>query len=230
MWLLNSSIGRKLIMSLSGLFLIVFLLIHLGANLGLLVGSEAYNAICHFMDTNPIIQVMVPILALGFVVHIAFAFWLTLQNRKARGNDKYESSSKTDISWASQNMFVLGIIVLGFLAMHLTHFWAKMQLQHFTGGTPITDAYGEAKMLFSSPLMSGIYIIWVCALWFHLTHGFWSAFQSVGLSNTTWIPRLKWISYIYATVVAVGFIIIPLFFLLGFGEPSVAAAACCPGN
>lgn len=231
MWLLNSSIGRKLIMSLSGLFLIVFLLIHLGANLGLLVGPSTYNAICHFMDTNPVIQVMVPILALGFVVHIAFAFWLTLQNRKARGTDRYASSGKTDITWASQNMLVLGVIVLGFLALHLTHFWAKMQFQHFIGGEAEADAYGLAVELFTNPVYSALYIVWIVALWYHLTHGFWSAFQTVGLNSNIWFPRWKCISYIYATVVAVGYIIIPLFFLLGLGEGACdAAKACCGGH
>ena len=127
MWLLKSSIGRKLIMSLSGLFLMLFLLMHMCMNLTSIISAEVYNAVCDFMGTNPFIQVMVPVLAAGFVVHIIYATILTLQNMKARGTDKYASSNKTDVKWASKNMFVLGLIVLGFLGLHLTHFWVKMQ-------------------------------------------------------------------------------------------------------
>ncbi|MGL5787872.1 MAG: succinate dehydrogenase cytochrome b subunit [Bacteroidales bacterium] len=226
MWIFNSSIGRKLIMSLSGLFLISFLIVHLSANLALLAGTGGatsveeipYNVVCHFMDTNPLIMVMVPVLALGFIVHIVYAFILTAQNRKARGNDRYASSSKTNISWASKNMFVLGIIVLGFLGLHLVHFWAKMQLQHFIGGTPDANAYQLAVNLFTNPAYVVIYIIWIWALWFHLTHGFWSAFQSMGLNNHNWMPRWKALGSVLATLIAVGFTIIPLFFLFGFGQ------------
>ena len=133
MWLLNSSIGRKLIMSISGLFLIVFLTVHMVMNLVAVFSLDGYDAVCHFMGTNPVIQLMVPVLAAGFIVHIIYAGMLTLQNQKARGNDKYASASKTQVSWASKNMFVLGAIVLGVLVFHLTHFWAKMQLLEWKG-------------------------------------------------------------------------------------------------
>lgn len=221
MFIFNSSIGRKLIMSLSGLFLITFLLVHLGANLTLLAGAGAtpeetvYNQVCEFMDTNPVIKVMVPVLALGFIIHICYAFWLTLQNMKARGRDHYASSNKTAISWASKNMLVLGVIVLGFLVLHLSHFWAKMQMQHFIGGVAEPDAYMLAEELFTNWIYSVIYIVWVWALWFHLNHGFWSAFQTIGMNNKTWMPRLKVIGYILSTAIVIGFSIIPLFFLFG---------------
>lgn len=94
MWLLNSSIGRKLIMSISGLFLIVFLTVHMVMNLVAVFSLDGYDAVCHFMGTNPVIQLMVPVLAAGFIVHIIYAGMLTLQNQKARGNDKYASASK----------------------------------------------------------------------------------------------------------------------------------------
>jgi len=132
--ILTSSIGKKLIMSLTGLFLIFFLLIHLLANSAYLFGPEAFDTVIEFMG-SPFIVVMVPMLAAGFVVHIAYAVYLTLYNMRARGSERYEvtNRAKTD-SWASRNMFVLGIIIGGFLAFHLTHFWAKMQLAEFIGG------------------------------------------------------------------------------------------------
>lgn len=214
-----SSIAKKLIMSVSGLFLISFLLVHLGANLVAVFSAEAYNAVCHFMDTNPLIRIMVPVLALGFAIHILYAALLTLQNREARGSDRYGCSSKTNVKWASRNMFVLGVIVVGFLGMHLFHFWAKMQLQTIKelAGLPALiseNPYELVASLFSQPLYVVIYLVWVGALWFHLTHGFWSAFQSIGLSNGVWQSRLQCLGNIYAGVVAIGFAFIPLFFLI----------------
>ncbi len=214
-----SSIGKKLVMSLSGLFLLVFMLIHSGVNMLLLVSRDAYNAACHFMDTNPLIQVMVPVLALGFLIHIIYAVYLTWGNMKARGSQRYEVTNKAQASsWAARNMFVLGLIILGFLALHLTHFWAKMQLPHFIGEEGCADPYGLVAELFRMPVYGIIYIIWICALWFHLMHGFWSAFQTVGINNSTWLCRLKVIACIYATIIALMFISVPVYFMMGFGQ------------
>ncbi len=213
-----SSIGKKLVMSLSGLFLIVFLVLHAGINFLLLFGRDVYNEACHFMDTNPLIQIMVPVLAFGFLIHIIYAVYLTWNNWKARGTQAYAVSNKAETSsWAARNMFVLGIIILGFLTLHLTHFWAKMQLAHYLTGEGHPDPYGLVAELFRRPFYSIIYITWICALWFHLTHGFWSAFQTVGINNNKWLCRWKIIGYVYATVIALTFISIPLYFLLGGG-------------
>jgi succinate dehydrogenase / fumarate reductase cytochrome b subunit len=216
---LTSSIGKKLIMSISGFFLMVFLLVHLGANLVSLSGAENYNAVCHFMDTNLAIQIMVPVLAFGFVVHLFYAAFLTLCNRRARGNERYAAGNKgAASSWASRNMFVLGLIVLGLLALHLFHFWAKMQLQHFIGGAAADNPYELVAGLFRDPLYAAVYLLWIAALWFHLTHGFWSAFQTIGVNNKNWLPRLQIAAKIYATLIAIGFAAIPLFFLLGLDK------------
>ena len=213
MWLLNSSIGRKLIMSLSGLFLITFLIVHLSANLFIFGGEEAYVAACHFME-NPVIIAMVPVLAAGFIIHIVYAFMLSMQNMKARGSERYASGNKTPISWASKNMLVLGIFLLCFLVLHLAQFWAKMQLPFFLGEEG-ANPWVLAVETFSNPIYSIIYIIGIAALWFHLTHGFWSAFQTVGLNNSIWISRWRTLGNIFATVVCLGFISIPIYFLLG---------------
>ena len=207
-------------MSLSGLFLIVFLLVHLIVNSLLLIGPEAFQAGCEFME-QPVVLIMVPILAGGFVVHILYALWLSYQNMKARGTTAYASGKKSETtSWASKNMLVLGAVVLLFIGLHLSHFWAKMQLQHFTGGVPVEakDAYNLVVMQFRNPLIGGLYIVWYIALWFHLTHGFWSALQTVGLNNNVWYPRLKWIGIAFATIICLGFTIITAFFLFGFDK------------
>ncbi len=210
----SSSIGKKVVMSLSGLFLILFMLVHMGANLFFFGGQDAYNAMCTFMDTNPLIQIMVPVLALGFFVHIAWATFITLRNRMARpvAYKQYRANGRS--SWESRNMYVLGIIVLGMLAWHLNHFWAEMQWQHFRQmagfeGNAVQDPYGLVVLTFSNPIVAGLYIVWVGALWLHLRHGFWSAFQTVGLNNQRWIKRWKLIAEVYAVVVAAGFISIP---------------------
>lgn len=217
----SSSIGKKLVMSLSGLFLLVFLLVHLAANLFYYGGPEAYNAMCEFMDTNPFIKIMVPVLALGFVIHIAWATVITLKNRTARPVKYRVQDLSKSSTWESRNMYVLGIIVLGILAWHLSDFWAEMQLQHFVGGTPVSDQYALLEQTFGNPIISVLYIVWIVALWLHLRHGFWSAFQTVGLDNQVWIRRWQCAARVYALIVAVGFISIPV---------AVLVSKYCCGN
>ncbi|MGN0188631.1 MAG: succinate dehydrogenase cytochrome b subunit, partial [Candidatus Cryptobacteroides sp.] len=210
----TSSIGKKLIMSISGLFLIIFLLLHVSINLFSVVDSiqgtwgaeDGLFALgCRFMST-PVITVMVPILALGFIIHIIYACYLTICNIRTRGGYcRYEVSSKAKTeSWASKNMFALGIIVLGFIVFHLTHFWDEMQLKEFMG-QEATDPYLLLETTFGQWWMVVLYLIWFGAIWFHLTHGFWSAFQTIGWSNQVWTKRLNVIGYIFATLIFLGF-------------------------
>ena len=201
----TSSIGKKLIMSISGLFLILFLLVHLLANSAYLFGPEAFDLIIEIMG-SPVVVAMVPVLAFGFIIHVFYASYLTLTNIKARGKEQYAVSNKvvTD-SWSSKNMFVLGVIILGFLVFHLTHFWARMQLPEFTGGI-VENVNDLMPLVFGNIYVLIAYIIWFCALWFHLTHGFWSALHTIGMNNQKWIPRLKGVSYVFSTVVVLGFI------------------------
>lgn len=208
--ILTSSIGKKLIMSISGLFLILFLLIHLLANSAYLLGAEAFDAVIEFMG-SPLVVIMVPVLAAGFIVHIAYAVYLTLYNRKARGSERYavNNQAQTD-SWASKNMFVLGIIILGVLVFHLSHFWAKMQLPEFTGGHA-QNGNDLMVQTFGNVWILVCYLVWFVALWFHLTHGFWSAFQTIGANNSKWLSRLKVVSYIYSTFIALGFSVIAIY-------------------
>ena len=203
----TSSIGKKLIMSISGLFLILFLLVHLFANSAYLLSAEAFDLIIVIMG-SPVVVAMVPLLAFGFIIHIFYASYLTLTNMKARGKERYAVPNKGETdSWSSKNMFVLGVIVLGFLVFHLTHFWAKMQLPEFTGGEA-ENVNDLMPLVFGNIYILIAYIIWFCALWFHLTHGFWSALQTVGMNNQKWLSRWKAVSYVYSTFVVLGFIII----------------------
>ena len=194
MWLFNSSIGRKLVMSLSGLFLILFLTFHLAMNFVAVFSGEAYNMVCEFLGANWYALVGTLILALGFVVHIIYAFWLTIQNRKARGNDRYAVVAKPkQVEWASQNMLVLGIIGLDL-------------------GVDPHDGYQLILDTFSNPLFVILYLVWFVAIWFHLTHGFWSAIQTIGWNNNVWLTRWKAISNVYATIICAGFAFIAIYF------------------
>ena len=209
-----SSIVKKLIMSISGLFLIVFLLLHLTINAFSILDTinGTYGAAdglfakgCEFMAL-PIVTIMVPVLALGFLVHIAYAAILTAGNMKARGGYfRYASGSKGKAeSWASKNMFLLGIVVLGLVAFHLNHFWADMQLKEFMG-EHAEDPYVLLNLTFQNWWMVAIYIVWFVALGLHLCHGFWSAFQTIGLSNEKWEKRLTYIGYVFVAIIVLGF-------------------------
>ena len=162
-------------------------------------------------------------LAALFIIHIIYAFWLTMQNRKARGTERYAVVDKPKtVEWASQNMLVLGLIVIVGLGLHLVNFWAKMQLpelMHNMGmhADTLTLAYAangvyHIQNTFSNPVYVVLYLIWLGALWFHLTHGFWSSMQSLGWNNKVWINRWKCISNIYSTIVVVCFALVVVVF------------------
>ena len=208
-----SSITKKLIMSISGLFLIVFLLLHMTINLFSVIDSFAgtYGAAdglfqkgCDFMAL-PIVTIMVPVLAAGFLVHIAYALILSYGNFKARGTERYAVANKTKAeSWAAKNMLVLGVVVLGIVAFHLNHFWADMQLAEFQGHHA-ENPYTLLNATFQNGWMVVIYVIWFAALGLHLQHGFWSAFQSIGMSNKIWEKRLLCIGKVFVGIIVLGF-------------------------
>lgn len=221
MWLSNSSIGRKVVISISGLFLILFLTFHMSMNLVAVISEDAYNAVCKFLGANWYALVGTLVLAAGFVVHIIYAFWLTLQNRKARGNDRYAVNARPkNVEWASQNMLVLGIIVLLFFVLHLAQFWFKMQFNEITGILPDVNPHDGAALIretFSNPLFAVLYLVWFIAIWFHLTHGFWSAMQTIGINNKVWFERWKTISNIFATLIFIGFAVVVIYFYVRYG-------------
>ena len=208
-----SSITKKLIMSISGLFLIVFLLLHMTINCFSVIDTFAgsYGAAdglfqkgCDFMAL-PIVTIMVPVLAAGFFVHIIYAFILSYGNYKARGTQRYAVANKTKAeSWAAKNMLILGVVVLGVVAFHLNHFWAKMQLLEFQGHHA-ENPYMLLNATFQNLAWVVVYIVWFVALGLHLCHGFWSAFQSMGLSNKNWEKRLLYVGYVVVAIIVLGF-------------------------
>ncbi len=227
MWLTNSSLGRKVVMSVTGLFLLLFVTFHVLMNAVALISPRGYNLVCEFLGANWYALIATVILAAGFVFHIIYAFWLTLQNRKARGNDRYAVTTRPkSVEWASQNMLVLGIVVVAFLIVHLVQFWAKMQLvevMHQVGCETdaaavvyAADGMHHIANAFSQIWTLPVYVIGLIALWFHMTHGFWSAFQSIGVSNNKWIPRFKTLGNWWSTIVVALFIIQAIVFTCQF--------------
>ena len=218
MWLCDSSIGRKVVMSVTGIFLVLFLTFHASMNVVALFSAEGYNMICEFLGANWYAVVATLGLAALVVIHIIYAFWLTIQNRQARGNNRYDVTAKPEkVEWASQNMLVLGIIVVLGLALHLYNFWYNMMFaellgQPYLGGLHAADGYGYIVQTFSQPLFTVLYVIWLAALWFHLTHGFWSAMQTLGWSGKIWFNRWKVIGNIYSTIVILMFLVVALYF------------------
>lgn len=219
------SIGKKFIQAISGAFMILFLLIHATVNFFSVIdsftgkfgvvaadhdlftkGDGLFQLGCDFMST-PFITIMVPVLALGFLIHILYGIYLSVYNMKARGGFKrYAVASKAQSdSWAASNMLVLGVVILGVLFFHLTHFWAEMQLKEFMG-EHAENPYILLTTVFGNIVNLILYIVWFVALWFHLCHGFWSMFQTVGWSGSVWMKRLKVIGGIVATLICVMFI------------------------
>lgn len=227
-FLTDSSLGRKLVMSVSGCFLVLFLLFHMSMNIVAIANISGhtpfglnYDSICEFLGTNWYALVGTLVLAAGVVVHIVYAFILTLQNRKARGNVRYAVTVQEEgVSWASKNMLVLGIIVALGLGMHLCHFWAKMQLVELLGEEPESGVTIIAET-FSHWYIVVLYLVWFAAIWFHLTHGVWSMFQTAGWANDKWYCRLKCIATVVATLICAGFAAVAVAFYIH------SVCSCC---
>ncbi|MCF0160771.1 MAG: succinate dehydrogenase cytochrome b subunit [Bacteroidaceae bacterium] len=230
MWLCNSSIGRKVVMSVTGIALVLFLTFHASMNVVAIFSKEGYNMICEFLGANWYAVVATLGLAALVALHFCYAIWLTLQNQKARGNNKYAVTDRPkQVSWISQNMLVLGFIVVAGMLLHLFNFWYNMMFAELAGIEPAiapTDGYGYIVATFQNPVYTVIYLLWLAAIWMHLTHGFWSAMQTLGINGKIWFSRWKCIGSIYVTIVVALFAIVAILFACGW---QACDAACC-GN
>ncbi len=215
---LTSSIGRKVIMSLTGLFLISFLLVHLSGNFLLLKGDEgaAFNLYTKFMTTNPVIRVLELGLVAGFGLHIYTGLLLSRINNKARPVKYHYENPSVSSNWFSRNMVLSGVIVLLFLLLHLYNFWVRYHFQGDTlnvqtiDGKSYLDMYQAAVETFKMWWYTAVYLLAFLLLAFHLNHGFQSAFQSLGLNHPKYNPAIKGLGTLVAFAIPAGFALIAI--------------------
>ncbi len=213
---LSSSIGKKLLMSLTGLFLIMFLAVHLAGNLQLILPDEgkSFNLYAHNMANNPLIQVVSKGNFFFILLHVVVSILLTRKNTAARPIGYAASKSASKATWASRNMGVLGTLVLVFIVLHLKGFWFELKY----GTTPMVDYDGETiknaflivKEAYQNPLYVLFYVISMALVGFHLSHGFQSAFQTLGLNHVKYTPIIKFLGLAFSIVVPVLFALIPI--------------------
>jgi succinate dehydrogenase / fumarate reductase cytochrome b subunit len=215
--ILTSSIGKKLMMSLAGLFLVIFLLVHLGINLSLILADtrETFNKAAHFMGTNGVIKVMEIVLFGGFLLHMFYGVLLQIQNWLARPR-RYKKENYSQTSFFSKFMIHTAAIITLFLIIHLFDFYFKAK---FFGEIPAVvydgKEYHDLGILVIEKFKMGgfvvFYIVCFLILSFHLLHGFQSAFQSLGLEHKTYTPVIKFLGILYTVLVTAGFILIPVY-------------------
>ena len=217
---LTSSLGQKVIMSLTGIFLILFLTVHMSGNLQLLAndGGRSFNVYAEFMSENPFIRVISIGLYAFIVLHAIQGIALAMANRKAKGST-HSTGKVAGASWASKNMALLGILILAFLCLHMGDFWFKMrftdqlQMVAYDGHDhAVQDIYSRVSIAFQNIWIVIVYLIGVFALAIHLVHGFQSAFQSLGINHKKYTPMINVIGWIYTILITSGFAILPLFF------------------
>lgn len=215
-----SSIGRKVIMALTGFFLMFFLLQHLSINMMSVVSADLFNQVSHFMGTNPVVQgLLQPILIFAVVFHFVWGMYLEYQNNQAREVKYAVYKGSANASWMSRNMIISGLVVLAFLALHFYDFWIpEINVKYVQGdmsglleGTQEYRYYEELVHKFAGqPIRVGLYIVSFVMLSLHLLHGFQSSFQSVGFNNK-YTPLIKKLGNIFAIAVPLGFVVVALF-------------------
>jgi len=217
--LLSSTLGRKLIMAFTGLFLILFLIVHLIGNLQLLKndGGEAFNIYAQFMTSNPLIKTVSYVNYAFILMHIGWAVMLSRRNRAARGTENY-AVNKNSSHWTSRNMGILGTFILIFLVIHLKGFWYEM---HWGGisvetyeGKSVKNLYAVVAAAYDQWWYVAIYVFSMLMLAFHLWHGFASAFQTLGLNHIKYNPIIKFVGSAFAIIVPALFALIPLWMFL----------------
>jgi len=217
---LNSTIGKKVIMSLTGLFLITFLIVHVSGNTLLFRndGGEAFNLYAEFMTSNPLIKIASIILYSGIILHVIYALVLSIRNKSARPVGYAVANPNQNSSWKSRNMGILGTIVLIFLIIHMRSFWYEMKFGEVPtvnyGGADVKDLYTIVSAAFTQWWYVLIYVLAMIGLGYHLAHGFWSAFQTLGLQHKKYSPFIKKVGLAFAIVVPLLFASMPIYLFI----------------
>ncbi len=215
--LFTSSIGKKILMGLTGFFLIIYLIVHASVNALIFANDDGktFNKAAHFMLHNYFIRFLEIGLFAVFILHIIQGLVLWQQNKSAR-KIKYEKTDyPREIKWYSRYMGWLGTFLLLFLVMHLAQFWVHTKNELYFRG-PAIDLYQQMKVIFTNPLWFTLYLIGLVSLLFHLLQGFQSAFQTFGISHRRWIYIIKGVGVFYSVVICLLFASMPLAFMLGW--------------
>lgn len=212
----KSSIGRKVSMALSALFLMIFLLQHLTINMMSVFSADLFNEVSHFMGTNPVVQfALQPVLIFGVVFHFVMGFILEVKNNKARNVSYYKNNGSANSSWMSRNMIWSGLAILSFIVLHFIDFWFPEINTKFIQGdwSGLHNGefryYHELQEKFVSPIRVFFYVTAFVFLGLHLSHGFTSAFQSIGASSLR--KKLGTLGKAYSALIPLGFIIVALY-------------------
>lgn len=223
---MSASVGRKVLMALSGFFLLIFLLQHCTINLLSVFSAGAFNSASHFMGTNWLIQfVMQPVLAFGVVFHLGMGIMLELKNRSARPVAYVFNNPAANSTWMSRNMIITGMMVLLFLLLHFYDFWIpELNTKYIQGdmsglvaGSDQFRYWEELHHKFHDPIRVALYCAAFVMLSLHLMHGFQSAFQSVGFRHRKYTPIIKKLGDVYAVIVPAAFVLIAVFHFLTQG-------------
>lgn len=217
---MSSTLGKKVIMALTGLFLVIFLVVHLSGNLQLLLDDDgrAFNVYAKFMTSNPLIKTVSFLLYASFLIHIIWAVILTINNKKARPVGYVKAKPSANSTWSSRNMGILGTIVFIFLVIHLKNFWYVMHWGPITSvnyeGQEYRNLYATVEAAFSQWWYVALYVVGMIGLMFHLYHGFSSAFQTLGLNHVKYNPAIKFVGVAFAIIVPAMFAAIPVIMFL----------------
>ena len=216
--LFTSSIGKKFVMAFTGIFLILFLIFHAIINAAIFLndGGESYNTYAHFMSHNWIVRFLEIGLFAGIILHIIQGLMLWGQNRKARPVKYAVSKAEKNSTWYSRSMGLLGTLILLFLIMHLAHFWYPTKVALYGNIAGEHSLFLQMKEIFTNPVWVVLYIIGLIALFWHLVHGFQSAFQTFGLNHKRYTPLLKSVGWGYSIIICLLFASMPLAFLFGW--------------
>lgn len=211
----STSVGKKIQMSLTGLFLILFLVVHCYINSLIWVSKEAYEEAAHFMGTNMIIHIIEVGLFAFLILHTIQGLNLFFKNKSKRGSRYAVNASSKNSKWYSRSMGILGSLLLIFLVLHTSAFWAPNRFSQVSGGGEL-DLYHMMKDAFQSPVVVLIYVLGCIALSWHLVHGFYSAFQTLGLATNKYKALIKSVGVGFAIIVPFIFIMMPLSFYFGW--------------
>lgn len=230
----TSAVGRKIVMALTGIFLITFLLVHVGLNACIFAdlqwlnpadNGEMFNKAAHFMGSTIVTRLLELVLFAGFILHIVQGYAIEAKNRSRRGQGYKVDLGSRGSTWMSRSMAILGTLIFLYLVMHIAQFWVPSRitkdLQEVSyNGVQMHNLYYRMFEVFQQPLIVILYLVGVAALCFHLLHGFHSAFRSIGVHNKKYLSLLKGLGYGFTVIVCVLFALMPIAMYLQWVSPN----------